>query len=327
MAATGDRATGMAALAAPPGAVAELIEGTALTVAADNGPVQVVAGSLADLVTVADRAGQAGYAARPLRVSHAFHTPAVAAAAPGLARTLRRVELRPPRRTVFSTVTGGALDPAADLRDLLVRQVTAPVLFRDALEGLAEICDLLVECGPGHSLSALAEQVTDVPVVTLDAGASSGGPVARTVAALFAAGAVRDVRPLFANRLHRPFDLDRPPVFLTNPCESAPDVPLPRREPAAERAEGQAAPPPPAPSLDGADPLTVVRSLVAEALELPADMIRDGDGLLADLHLNSLRVTQLAAEAAVRCGRTVPAAPPRLASATVAALAEAVADL
>ncbi|MEV5569957.1 SDR family NAD(P)-dependent oxidoreductase [Spirillospora sp. NPDC052269] len=319
MAATGDKGTGMAALAAPSGTVADLVAGTGVTVAADNGPVQVVGGRLVDLEAVAERAGRAGISARTLRVSHAFHTTAVAAAAPGIARALERTEFGRPRRTVFSTVTGRALDQVDDLRELLVRQVTAPVLFEAALTALATTCDLLVECGPGHSLTASAEQITDVPVVTLDAGSAYGEPMARTVAALFAAGAVRDVRPLFAGRSHRPIDLGRPPVFLTNPCESAPAVPVPRTEAAAER--------PVEPAPDGGDPLTVVRALVAEALELPAGMIGDGDGLLADLHLNSLRVTQLAAEAAVRCGRTAPSAPPRLASATVAALAEAIADL
>ncbi|RMI34594.1 SDR family NAD(P)-dependent oxidoreductase, partial [Actinomadura harenae] len=333
MAATGARGTGMAALAAPSGVVADLVAGTGVTVAADNGPVQVVAGPLNEIAAVAERAGRAGLGARVLRVSHAFHTPAVAAAAPGLARALERTELARPRRTVVSTVTGRALEPGHDLRELLVRQVTAPVLFQTALTALAATCDLLVECGPGHALSALAEQITDVPAVTLDAGSASGEPVARTVAALFAAGAVRDVRPLFTGRVHRPFDLDRPPVFLTNPCESAPAVPVPTTAPTmvpttvpTSVPDGEA-PAPVVPVPDGADPLTVVRALVAEALELPAEMIGDGDGLLADLHLNSLRVTQLAAEAAVRCGRTTASAPPQLASATVAGLAAAIADL
>ncbi|WP_051468873.1 type I polyketide synthase [Actinomadura oligospora] len=323
MAATGDRDTGMAALAAPAGTVAELVAGTGVAVAADNGPVQVVAGRLAELEAVVERARLAGVGARVLRVSHAFHTPAVAAAVPGVRRVLERTEFDRPRRTVLSTVTGRTLEPADDLRELLVRQVTAPVRFAAALEALAAACDLLVECGPGHSLTALAEQITGVPVVALDAGSVSGEPVARTVAALFAAGAAHDVRPLFAERVHRPFDLDRPPAFLTNPCESAPAVPVPRTEAGGDRPVE----PPAAPAPDGGDPLAVVRALVAEALELPAGMIGDGDGLLADLHLNSLRVTQLAAEAAVRCGRTAPSAPPRLASATVAALAETIAAL
>ncbi|WP_176611556.1 type I polyketide synthase [Actinomadura sp. WMMB 499] len=365
MADTGEPGMGMVSLAAPPPAVAELIAGTRLAVAADNGAVQVVAGPVADLDAVLDRAGHAGVTARRLDVGHAFHTAAVAAARPPLARLLRGVPLDRPRRPVHSTVTGGVLTPDDDLRELLVRQVTEPVRFRAALAALATGCDLLVECGPGHSLSTLAQEITDVPVVTLDAGSASAEPVARATGALFAAGAVGDPKAFFAERFHRPFVIDRAPAFLANPCESAPRVPA--GPPGPQEAGGAAAPPGEtrsdgavpngagsdggardavvrdatvpdgaapageretgATAATGTGPLDAVRDLVADALELPAEMIGDDDGLLSDLHLNSLRVMQLAVRAAERCGRAVPAAPPPLASASVADLAAAVAEL
>ncbi|MGI5201863.1 SDR family NAD(P)-dependent oxidoreductase [Spirillospora sp. CA-108201] len=72
---------------------------------------------------------------------------------------------------------------------------------------------------------------------------------------------------------------------------------------------------------------SVVRGLIADALELPPDVIGDGDRLLGDLHLNSLRVVQLAAEAAERTRRAVPAAPPLFAEATVGAFVQAIEEL
>ncbi|MDL4776724.1 type I polyketide synthase [Actinomadura xylanilytica] len=337
MAETGAPGTGMVSLAAPPAAVAELIAGTGLVIAADNGAAQVAAGPLAAVEEVLGRARRAGVAARRLDVSHAFHTPAVAAARPEFARLLRGVRTGPLRRRVHSTVTGAVLAADHDLRGLLADQITGPVRFRAALEALADGCDLLVECGPGQTLTALAAAVTGVPVIALDAGAESAEPVARATGALFAAGAVGDLKALFAERFHRPFDLERPPRFLANPCESAPRLPAEPEHAAPAAAHGTAREEPEDdgpgvgtgvdPGIRTGDALDVVRALVAEVLELPVEMVGDHDALLGDLHLNSLRSTQLAVEAAVRFGRAVPSAPPPLATATVADLAAVVAAL
>ncbi|NDU71412.1 SDR family NAD(P)-dependent oxidoreductase [Actinomadura sp. DSM 109109] len=328
MADASEAGTGMASLAAPAAAVTELIDDADLVIAADNGAVQVVAGPLTEVDRVVKRARARGITAGRLRVSHAFHSPAVAAAEPLLARHLAGLSPAELSGRVYSTVTGRELTAADDLRALLARQLTAPVRFREALELLAADCDLLVETGPGHTLTAMAQSVTDVPVRTLDAGAGSAEALADATAALFAAGAVGDLSPLFAERFHRPFDLWREPEFLANPCESAPAGDLVPR-PAAARTAGPAAAARPAPDArPGAEDVpSVVRGLIADALELPPDVIGDGDRLLGDLHLNSLRVVQLAAEAAERTRRAVPAAPPVFAEATVGAFVQAIEEL
>jgi len=62
---------------------------------------------------------------------------------------LAALPLRAPTKTVISTITGQALPPDADLRRLLVEQLTLPVRFTEALEqALAEV-DLALEIGPG----------------------------------------------------------------------------------------------------------------------------------------------------------------------------------
>ncbi|WP_338743088.1 SDR family NAD(P)-dependent oxidoreductase [Actinomadura luteofluorescens] len=329
--------TGMASLAAPPGAVTELIDDADLVIAADNGAVQVVAGPLTEVDRVVKRARAKGITAGRLRVSHAFHSPAVAAAEPVLARHLADLEVAGLPGRVYSTITGRELTAADDVRALLARQLTAPVRFREALELLAADCDLLVEAGPGHTLTAMAQSVTDVPVRTLDAGAGSAAALGDATAALFAVGAVSDLTALFAERFHRPFDLWRDPEFLANPCESAPADGLDGRSGRSGRPAPDAAAPagpataaaPAAEAPPGADTdvPSVVRGLIAEALELPPDVIGDGDRLLGDLHLNSLRVVQLAAEAAERTRRAVPAAPPLFAEATVGAFVQAIEEL
>src|SRR6185436_14896761 len=69
----------------------------------------------------------------------------------------------------------------------------------------------------------------------------------------------------------------------------------------------------------------VVRRLVATRAELPAETIREDSRLLSDLHLNSISVGQLVAEAARQLGLRPPASPTDYARATVAEVALALA--
>ncbi|GGM24421.1 type I polyketide synthase [Micromonospora yangpuensis] len=307
-----------------------LVADTGAVVAADNADRQVVVSGPRDAVeAVAATAAREGVAVTRLAVSHGFHSPLMSAAEAGVRSAARRVSWRPPRRPVASTVTGtwwAAEDPVA----VLTRQLTAPVRFREAL-ALVE-ADLLVEVGPGRMLSTLAE-TAGRPAVALDAGADSARAVATVTAALFAVGASQRVTPYFDGRFTRPFDLDRKRQFLTNPCERDRTV-APVRH--ADRPEPPPAAGPPwqpattpavtAPHDGGAplDPLSTVVARVAAAAELPADQIVPAARLLADLHLNSIRVGQLAAELARDLGRALPAAPLTLATATVGELAATV---
>uniref|UniRef100_UPI001585F558 beta-ketoacyl synthase N-terminal-like domain-containing protein n=1 Tax=Streptomyces sp. TRM64462 TaxID=2741726 RepID=UPI001585F558 len=113
---------------------------------------------------------------------------------------------------------------------------------------------------------------------------------------------------------------DDAPPSGTDP--SAPYSGTPAPGPTADGAPGPAvgaAPRGEAASDD--DPLDAVRALVADALELGAESVRADDLLLADLHINSLRVAQIAADAAARLGRAAPATTAPLAGATVGGLA------
>jgi enediyne polyketide synthase len=126
---------------------------------------------------------------------------------------------------------------------------------------------------------------------------------------------------LFADRFARPFDLDWRPRFFANPCELAPpDLP--------ETVNLQATDSPLEPAnTDDADttdtPLEVVRRLVAERLELPIATIENESRLLDDLHLNSISVAQLVAEAARRLALPPPPAPTNYANATISEIANA----
>jgi enediyne polyketide synthase len=250
----------MASLGAPPAVVAEILAGFAegeVSIAAYNGAARtVVTGAPAAVAAVVERAAARGLTASRLKVTRAFHSPRVAAAAADLDRALATVAWAPLRRPVASTVSGSMLAPDADLRGLLLAQVTAPVRFTAALDVARPLADLWIEVGPGRALAELAAEALDEPVLALDAGSPSLAGPWSAAAALFAAGVPLDVDVLFEDRFHRPFDLDAPLRFLANPCESAP---LPARAaagPAMQPAEpGPAMRPDAARSAEAADPL------------------------------------------------------------------------
>jgi enediyne polyketide synthase len=333
----------MASLAAPAAVAAELLDGGEATIAAFNGASRtVVSGSVEAVAAVVERAAARGIAATRLKVARAFHSPRVAAAAADLDRALAAVAWQPLRRPVASTVTGAPLAPDADPRALLLAQLTSPVRFAGALAAARPFARLWIEVGPGRALAELAAEELGEPVVALDAGGPSlAGPLG-AAAALFAAGLPVDLDCLFAGRFHRPFDLDRPLRFLANPCESAPlpaatvadesaaatvpgDPSASPRAPTRTASSGSAAPAaaaaPPAP-----EPLELVRGLVAARAELPASAVHDDSRLLGDLHLNSITVGQLVAEAARLLGLAPPASPTDYAHSTLAEVAQALAE-
>ncbi|KOX34855.1 hypothetical protein ADK67_02905 [Saccharothrix sp. NRRL B-16348] len=297
MARHGAPGTTMAGLGAEPTTVTALIKETDATIAALNSPRQtVIAGPAADIAEVVARARAQDILATPLRVSHAFHSAAMAPVQPAFGAALARTDFAPPRKPVFSTVTGGRVARPADL---LLRQLVEPVRFQEALENLVPRTDLLIEVGPGTTTAGLArERGITVPVVSMDCG---GDPRrhALVVASLVAAG-VPATATWYLGGGHRRLDLDHRGVFLANPCETVPAVlsAVPSAVP------GQA--PLRLPDPSGGEALTVLREHLSRTLELPADRMEATSSLLTDLHVGSLQLLDLVTTAADLVGRQAP---------------------
>ena len=255
MATLGSATGAMLAISAPWTEVKRLLGTGDLSIVGYNSPRQtVVAGEAAAIASLAERALAAGHQATRLQVSHAFHTPLVAAAVPVLVDQLACENFARLERKVVSTVTGAPLDELDDLPALLARQVTTPVRFQEALALLLGLnpaagstlppgrgnnlgqhrqraaaatkddggVDLLIEVGPGQVLSGLVRDTTEAPVVALDAGGPSLKSLLRAVGAAFVLGAAPRTEALFEDRFTRPFALDWKPKFLSSPCELAP---------------------------------------------------------------------------------------------------------
>ncbi|WP_405088965.1 type I polyketide synthase [Microbispora sp. NBC_01389] len=318
----------MAGVSASPDAVAALIDGLPVVVAAYNGPEQtVVAGPIEAIAVVGSRAERAGVGWTRLPVSHAFHSPLVAPAADVFVAELDGVRFGRIQRPVASTITGETLPEDADVPALLRRQITDPVLFTRAVELAAKNIDLFVEVGPGRVLSRLAAESTDVPAVPLDTDDESLGGLLRVVGAAFVVGAAVDHGELFHGRLVRPLEIGETFRFFASPCEQAPvsDVEEPGGTPASgagpASVEGDG-PVAPAEERTGENTLVVLRRLVAERVELPVEMVADDSRLLDDLHLSSITVGQVMDTAAKARGVTVLQPATNFATATLRELAE-----
>ena len=302
-----------------------LIAGTGWVVAAVNGPREVVvSGAETSIESLRAKARAAGHANVRLPVPHAYHSPLVAPAARRLAEVLAGEELASPRRPIVSTVTGEALAARspAELRSHLVGQIDRPVEFERAVEEASSGVDLWIEVGPGRMLEQVLGRSKRGPVVSLDIGSGSVAGLLQAAGAWYCLGGMPSFETLFADRFSRPFDPARELRFLANPCEAAPAISIPSREP-VEETPASVAEVGVGLAVAELEPLDLVCALVAERAELPPESVAPGHRLLSDLHLSSLAVGQLVNDAARRLGLTPSVAATEYADATVGEVAEA----
>ncbi len=123
-----------------------------------NSPGQVViSGDEAGIAEGMKRLTEAG-AKRvlPLNVSGAFHSPLMAVAEEGLRSFLDEITFEDPKVPVISNVTAAPVSDANTARDLLVRQLTAPVKWSRSIQQMVESgVDQFIELGPGSVLCGL----------------------------------------------------------------------------------------------------------------------------------------------------------------------------
>ncbi|MGI4739587.1 MAG: amino acid adenylation domain-containing protein [Janthinobacterium lividum] len=179
----------MLAVRASAARVAELLPPT-LDVAAVNGPkAVVVAGAAADIAAFAGLLATHTIPSRTLATSHAFHSRQLAPVVGAFQELVAQVSLAAPQLPIVSTLTGTwltaaqATDPA-----YWATQLREPVQFAAALATLlAEPQPLLLEVGPGNTLTALAKL--------------AGGAAVAALASLPAAGSERTAYQCLLNTL------------------------------------------------------------------------------------------------------------------------------
>ena len=137
-----------------------------------NAPGQVViAGhSVAVDAAVAALKDAGARRAMPLPVSAPFHTPLMQPAAEVMQRAFEDVNWSTPEFPVVSNVDGSLQSNADSIRDSLVRQISAPVLWTTCMATLREAgCTNFIECGPGNVLSGLSKRIDkSVPITSIE---------------------------------------------------------------------------------------------------------------------------------------------------------------
>ena len=160
-------------------ALAEVCEVAEVDIANINCPGQVViSGDKEKIAKAIELAKEKGAKrAIPLVVAGAYHSRLMEGAKVKVAEALGGLRMQLPKVPVVSNVTARPAGGIAEIKELLVRQVTSPVRWSESMQWLvAEGFTRFIELGPGNVLSGLMKRinkdvemlsVSDVP--TLDA--------------------------------------------------------------------------------------------------------------------------------------------------------------
>ncbi|WP_372447009.1 SDR family NAD(P)-dependent oxidoreductase [Streptomyces flavofungini] len=131
-----------------------------VALAAVNGPASVVvSGAESTVLELAERWRDKGRKTRRLRVSHAFHSPHMAAMLDEFGQVAGKLTFHPPRIPIVSDVTGD-IATADELcsPEYWVRHARATVRFHDGMRRLfAAGARTFVEVGPSGTLTAMAQ--------------------------------------------------------------------------------------------------------------------------------------------------------------------------
>ena len=137
-------------------------DGQVCAVANDNGPGQIVVSGHRAAVerAVALAAAQGAKRSIILPVSAPFHSPLMAPAAEIMAEALADTRIEAPHPPVVANVTAAPTSDPAEIRDLLVAQVTRMVRWRECVQALAAASvEEVVEIGAGRVLAGLVKRI------------------------------------------------------------------------------------------------------------------------------------------------------------------------
>ncbi len=129
-----------------------------------NSPGQVVISGETSAVEKAGELCKAAGAKRviPLQVSAPFHCPLMKPAQDKLAHELKKIKIENAQIPVVANVTADFATSADIIKELLVKQVTMPVLWEDSIKLLLKDgVEEFVEIGPGKVLTGLIKKIKE----------------------------------------------------------------------------------------------------------------------------------------------------------------------
>lgn len=127
-----------------------------------NSPGQIVISGKKEAVEEAIKLCKEAGAKRtiPLQVSAPFHCSLMQPAADKLKAELDKIEIKDANVPVVANVTANYVSKGSEIRELLIKQVTSPVLWEDSVNKMiADGITNFVEVGPGKVLSGLIKKI------------------------------------------------------------------------------------------------------------------------------------------------------------------------
>jgi [acyl-carrier-protein] S-malonyltransferase len=130
----------------------------------------VIAGEAAAVERASARIKEQGAKVRPLPVSAPFHCRLMLPAEQRFAPHLFQTAFKDPERPVYVNVDAVPVTSADAARDALVRQISRPVRWEQAIRRMLEDgVGLFVEIGPGKALSGMIKRIArDVPCLNIE---------------------------------------------------------------------------------------------------------------------------------------------------------------
>jgi [acyl-carrier-protein] S-malonyltransferase len=143
--------------------IADLARGDGVLVVANiNGPGQIVLSGDLDACARVPEIAKSRKVRRvtQLQVAGAFHSPLMEPARLDLEKALRDVAIRDASIPVVCNATATAVKASGEIRTLLARQLTSPVLWEQSMSALHKLgCTRFIEPAPGNVLSGLARRI------------------------------------------------------------------------------------------------------------------------------------------------------------------------
>lgn len=127
-----------------------------------NGAGQtVISGHIKAVERAAQLSKERGARAIMLKVSGPFHTPLMQPAAERFKERIKDVKFEPPSFDIISNVDAQPNRDSLKIPDLLIKQLTSPVLWEDSIQFLeSRSIEVLIEVCPAKVLGPLAERMT-----------------------------------------------------------------------------------------------------------------------------------------------------------------------
>ncbi|WP_433969859.1 type I polyketide synthase [Tunturiibacter gelidiferens] len=179
-----------------------------ISIAALNAPkLSVLAGPLEAVERLEKKLTSDGALFRRLRTSHAFHSSMMDPMLAGFEAEVAKVTLHRPVRPYVSSFTGTWIEPEqATSPRFWADQVRNPVRFADALKTLMSTPQILLEVGPGNTLTTLARQQPNSSAAVIVSSLSQrdeqspveAGSLQEALGQLWTAGATPDWTKVYA---------------------------------------------------------------------------------------------------------------------------------